>query len=105
MSKHTHATEPRGEGWKGYTLSELRTRRAYVAVHRDMVKDALLGHSRQMADTGIRVAGDSRGIARKLMGALDYFDYLYLALKVGGRLMRLMRRHRGSGKKQKQLKK
>lgn len=78
--------------WRGYTLSELRYRRAYVQVKLEMERAALFSQSKAVADKGIiPMRGVTGGILGKVMGALDYFDYAFLAYKAGSKILHIFK--------------
>lgn len=97
----TAPLEQHDENWRGYTLDELRYRRAYVKVKLELEKDALFHKSGDMVKNGKMLPAStmSRNIFGKVMGALNYFDYAFLAYKVGSRLLKITRTLRGSGRK------
>lgn len=78
--------------WRGYTIEELRYRRALVLLKLEAQKEKLARDYREMVAGGVvPMTGTSRNIMTKLMGALDYFDYAYIAYKAGGRLLNIVR--------------
>ncbi len=82
----------RGEHWSGYTLEELRYQRALVHLRREVAKEKLINGSRTVAREGIvPMTGHAQGIMAKMVSALDYFDYAYIAYKAGGKVMKFLR--------------
>lgn len=78
--------------WRGYTLSELRYRRAYVQVKLEMAREALFSRSKSVMNNGvIPMKGVTGGIMGKVMGALDYFDYAFLAYKAGSKIIHIFK--------------
>lgn len=79
------------ENWKGYTLEDLRYRRAYVAARRELEKERLhhnIGNARKGAVTA---AG---GTALRVMQVIPFFDYAMMAWSVGSKAMKLLGRFR-----------
>lgn len=77
--------------FKGYSIEDLRYRRALVALQKEFAKSKILTKSRQISrhspfsknfasDRG--VAGKAGAIAGKLLTGLNYLDYLMLGFTV-----------------------
>lgn len=85
---------PAQEQWSGYTLDELRYRRAVTLARIEVQKEKLrLGAADMRAGSG---PFSSAGIAGKIMGSLNYLDYIILAFKASrliGRTISSFRRH------------
>jgi len=73
--------------WRGYSLEELRYRRALNEVAIAIEKDRIM---RQVSDTLPRNDTGASMLSRA-MGALTYMDYVILAFKFMARLTKLYR--------------
>lgn len=77
--------------WRGYTLDELRYRRALTSVAVEIEKDRM---ARALSGAVPNVLRGGRGSRRfmlsKIFGALSYMDYLVL----GWRLLRKLKGHK-----------
>lgn len=82
-AKHNVA-ELENPEFKGYTMSDLRYRRALIAVKRDFTSAALVNDinkikNRKFFFNGKSFAGDNTWLGKALSG-LNYFDYVVLAI-------------------------
>lgn len=69
---------------KGYTIDELRYRRAYALAKYEMVKYQTLEDVKRFGG-GFSTRG---GIVGRLLGSLNYLDYAMLAFQVGKRIFK-----------------
>lgn len=74
-SKETKTDEP-----KGYDFDELRFRRAYALAKYEMAKARLVEEMSTVKDKMPLASGG--GIARKILGSLNYLDYALIAFRV-----------------------
>ncbi len=71
-------TEPK---WRGYSIDELRYRRAFTMARLEIAKERLTTTSRRLYG-GYGMPATS-GIVGKLFGSLNYVDYAVLAFRLG----------------------
>lgn len=77
--------------WKGYTIDELRYRRAYIVARLEVEKERMATTSRRFyGNTGLT---PTAGIMGKVFGSLNYIDYAVLAFRLGKRVYSLFHRH------------
>lgn len=87
--------DPTQDGWKGFTLDELRYRRALSLVKREIGRNELMNSvnnvKTRVSDNGIRglMANNS------LMKKMKLTDYLLLGFKVSNTFYKLWRRKKG----------
>lgn len=86
-------TESDTAQWKGFTIDELRYRRAYMLARCELAKGQLM-RSAHEAKQGMPLSGGSHGIMGKLLGSLNYLDYALIAFRIGSKLFKLTRRRR-----------
>lgn len=77
--------------WKGYTLEELRLQRIVTETKIEIVKAKLYKEGSQLKENSIP-APFASPLFKKLIGALDYADYMVMAFSIGRRVMKLIRR-------------
>ena len=96
MKKKLITSEPVYDAsWKGYTLNELRYRRAYVKVKLDLQKEAIITRSQEIAQSGNLVptpSGPMGAVMRKVMGSLSFYDYASITVKMGSGVYRIVRK-------------
>lgn len=81
--------------WKGYTLNEIRYRRAYVKVKLEMEKEAIVSRAQTIMQSGELIPaakGPYGKIARKLMSSLSFMDYATIAVKLGSGGYKIVRK-------------
>lgn len=82
-------TEPQSQEWKGYTLDELRYRRAMALVRREVGRsqlDAAMGELKtRVSDNGIRGFFASNSLLKKM----KLTDYLLLGFKLSNAVYKL----------------
>ncbi len=80
MSAQLNKQEPRHTAWRGYTLDELRYRRALVAIKLDIEKERLAGAYQSTFNNSMALNGrGGNGIIGKLNTAMSFFEYGSLA--------------------------
>lgn len=80
--------------WSGYTLDEMRYQRAVTLARLEVQKEKLKIGTAEMRN-GAGQFG-STGIAGKIMGSLNYLDYIILAFKATrmiSKALRSLKRH------------
>ncbi len=77
--------------WKGYTLEELRLQRIVTETKIEIVKAKLYKEGSQLKENSIP-APFASPLFKKLIGALDYADYMVMAFSIGRKVMKLIRR-------------
>lgn len=87
---------PQTDQWQGYTLEDLRYRRAYLAARCDLQKERML-HSVAAMKNG--TASSAANIARKAASAIPAFNYALLAWNIGSRAFKVLGKLRGHKKK------
>lgn len=80
------------DGWKGYTLDELRYQRAVALARIEMEREKMAVKAYDLRQN-MPVVGRS-GLMGKIMGSLSYVDYIVLAFKLTRSLSRIFRRRR-----------
>lgn len=82
--------------WKGYSFDELRYQRALTTIKCEMEKEKLLATVATVKKGGLSIfsKGKSHGLVNKMLGALDFADYSFLAFKVGRKFYKLFSRRR-----------
>ena len=84
------------ENWNGYTIEELRYRRAYIGARCELEKEKLLsGISRFRGHAG----QSTMRAVEKVGSAIPLFNYALLAFTVGSKVWRTGRRIFGRRKK------
>lgn len=81
-----NATEPK---WRGYSIDELRYRRAFTMARLEIARERLTATSRRIYG-GYGMPATS-GIIGKLFGSLNYVDYAVLAFRLGKRVYSLFK--------------
>ena len=86
--------DPSQNGWKGYTLDELRYRRARSLVKREIGRNQLMNSvnnvKTRVSDNGIRGLMGSNSLMKKM----KLTDYLLLGFKVSNAVYKLWRRNK-----------
>lgn len=77
--------------WKGYTLEELRLQRIVTETKIEIVKAKMHKEGSQLKENSIP-APFASPLFKKLIGALDYADYMVMAFSIGRKVMKLIRR-------------
>lgn len=82
--------------WKGYSFDELRYQRALTLVKCEMEKEKLRGAVDAIKQGGIPLLGNGgrNPLLNKMLGALDFADYSYLAFKIGRKCYKLFSKRR-----------
>ncbi len=88
-----HNTESENAEWKGFTIDELRYRRAYLLARCELSKDQMM-RAMGEAKQGLPLSGASHGIMGKILGSLNYLDYALIAFRIGSKLFKLTRHRR-----------
>lgn len=91
MKQLTENTEINAENWKGYTIDEIRYRRAYLLARCELERMRLTSRATAMRESIPTIKG---GIAGRLLRGLNYMDYAYLAYKVGSKIAGFISRRR-----------
>lgn len=80
------------DNWKGYNLDELRYERAYMQARMVIERERMASQTRNLYSGFTSMKGSS--IAGKLLGSLNYLDYILLAFRIGRKALTLIRRLR-----------
>ena len=82
--------------WKGYSFDELRYKRALTLVKCEMEKEKLKGVGDAVKQGGLSFFGNGsrNSLVNKMLGALDFGDYSYLAFKIGRKCYKLFSKRR-----------
>ncbi len=82
--------------WKGYSFDELRYQRALTTIKCEMEKEKLMSVVTAAKQGGLAFfsKGKSHGLLNKMLGALDFADYSFLAFKIGRKLYKIFGRRR-----------
>lgn len=82
--------------WKGYSFEELKYQRALAVIKCEMEKEKLLGAVNAAKQAGFPVLGGAgrHGLVNKMLGALDFADYSFLAFKIGRKFYKLFNRRK-----------
>lgn len=81
------------EPWKGYTLDEIRYRRAIVGARMELEKYRLNTLTEQYRRMPQRLAG-SGSLVGRVMGAFSYAEYAILGFKLIRRISKMFRGRR-----------
>ncbi len=79
------------EKWNGYTLEDLRYRRAYVAARLELEKERL-NHNAGAMRKGVK--NSANGVVRRVTSAVPFFEYGIMAYSVGSKLFRVLGKFR-----------
>lgn len=79
--------------WKGYTLDELRYRRALVGARIEIEKYRLNALTEQYRNMPQRLTG-SGSLVGRVMGAFSYAEYAILGFRLVRRMVKLFRGRR-----------
>ncbi len=74
--------------WNGYTIDELRYKRALTTARLDIQKERLLNQVNAVKGSFGMLEG--RGIVGKMLRSLNYIDYAVLAFQAVGRIRALL---------------
>lgn len=88
--------------FRGFTLHEIRLRRAFILMKEQIDRDEITLKARSiMQSAGGQIARFSprSGVVAKIAGSLDYFDYAYIAYTLGSKVFKLIKRVRTRKKK------
>lgn len=77
--------------WRGYTLDELRYRRALTSVAIEIEKERLTRTVSGIVPNALKGRSPGRFMVSKLFGALSYMDYMVLGWRLLRRLKKLKR--------------
>lgn len=81
--------------WNGYSFDELRYQRALTMIKCEMEKEKLKGVVASVKQGGLPMLGGGKyGLVNKMLGALDFADYSFIAFKFGKKIYKLISRHR-----------
>lgn len=82
--------------WKGYNFDELRYQRALTVIKCEMEKEKLKGVADAVKQGGFPLIGsvNRHSLFNKMLGALDFADYSFLAFKLGRKLHKLFSRRK-----------
>jgi hypothetical protein len=84
------------DGWKGYDLEQLRYQRLLNEVQRTVQREKIAAQF-DLLRSGSGIARQSgfsvKAVAARIMGALNYADYIVLGVKLL-RILRRLRRHK-----------
>ena len=81
----------RQDDWKGYTLDDLRYRRAYVAARKELEKERLYHNLHNVRKGAVSTAA---GTARRVASAVPFLDYAMIAWSVGSKAFKLLGKFR-----------
>lgn len=84
------------DDFKGYTLDDLRYRRAYLAARCDLQKERLMHHFSSLKSGTTTSAVN---VVRKATSAIPAFNYAMLAWNIGSRAWKILGKLRGRKKK------
>lgn len=84
------------ENWQGYTLEDLRYRRAYIAACRELEKERLL-HT--FSSLRMHPATGAFNIAAKVAGRMPTLNRILFFVGIGAKLWNLIGKFRGKKKK------
>lgn len=99
MAKKTEiSTAPHTtSGFKGYTMDELRYQRALIALKREYCKESIYEAAHKLHEASPFSANGQKGIARhlggvtgKIVGGLNYVDYLLIAFSAFGTVKKVL---------------
>lgn len=79
--------------WKGYTLQELRLRRIVTETKIEILKAKVFKDGNNLKQISVPAQFTSP-IFKKIIGALDYADYMVMAFSIGRRVVKLLRRRK-----------
>lgn len=79
--------------WKGYTLQDLRIQRLVTETKIEIVKAKILKDGNYLKENSIPAPFTSP-LFKKIIGALDYADYMIMAFSIGRRVTKLLRRRK-----------
>lgn len=74
------------EQWEGYTLDDLRYRRAYVAARRELEKERLFHNVGSMRNG---VSKSANTVMRRVTSSIPFLEYGVMAFSVGQKVFRL----------------
>lgn len=82
--------------WKGYSIDELRYQRALTTIKCEMEKEKLMGAINAAKQGGFSLLGNGNkySLMNKMLGALDFADYSFLAFRVGRRFYKMFNRRK-----------
>lgn len=90
LTRHEAVTTP-DDAWKGYTLEELRYRRAYVGARREMEKERL---AYNVASLRSNTVSSATGVIKRVGSALPVVKYVVAAVGIGSKIVGMFRRRR-----------
>lgn len=82
MTDFLNDNEPSAQKWKGYTLNELRYRRALTGVAIEIEKDRLSRAISGIVPGALKARSSGTSMLSKALGALSYVDYAILGWKL-----------------------
>ncbi len=68
--------------WRGYTLDELRYRRALTAVAIEIEKDRICRSMSETVPSAMKQRSSGASMLSKMLGALNYVDYAVLGWRM-----------------------
>lgn len=92
MNDFLNDSEPSAPKWKGYTLDELRYRRALTCVAIEIEKDRIGRTVSGIVPQALKTRSSGTSMLSKALGALSYVDYAILGWKLFKKIKSL--RHR-----------
>ncbi|MCI9606685.1 MAG: hypothetical protein HFJ94_00760 [Muribaculaceae bacterium] len=89
MTKKIKAAENAPE-WRGFDIDELRYQQAYAQARLEICKERMAASAQGLYSNSALTKG--HGIMGKVLGSLNYMDYIFLAFKVGRKAYSLFHR-------------
>lgn len=91
------------DDFEGYTIDELRYRRAMVALQAEYAKEHVLNNIHKIQKHGITGGEGSKlsrvsGVAGKLLSGLNYLDYVMIGMTLFGQGRKIFKLIRGKKK-------
>lgn len=86
----------REEAWTGYTLDELKYRRAYLAARKELEKERLLHNVSQLRGAA---GTTTMNVFKKVSSGIPLLNYGLLAFNIGSKAWKMIRRFRPKRKK------
>ncbi len=84
---------PQDENWKGYTIDELRYRRAYTVARIEIEKERLR-HNLAVMQEEMKAPALTRNIFNRVMGSLSYIDLGVMVFRLARRATKSLKRAR-----------
>lgn len=77
--------------WQGYSLQELRLRRIVTETKIEILKAKVFNDGNDLRKSAVP-ASFASPVLKKIMGALDYADYMVMAFSIGRKVVKLIKR-------------